>query len=299
MDKSLNNFDNYQYYLKNNRLKVNIGKPGMLYRGSRFDWSGFITQVILDDTHTFCVPESLVVGQGTGGCGLCNEFGSIDPVGYNEAKPGEKFLKIGVGFLTKNDNTPYSIIGRYEIDPAHFTVEVKDHSAKFIVEHKECRGYGVRLEKIIELRDNKLVINYLLINTGSKEIYTKEYCHNFIGVDNKSFGEDYSLEFDYSISTDRKVEVPAIDNNKILWRGTPKEEYFFKMSGYTHKIGNKWRLLNTASNVGVSEEVNFPITMAAVWGKEHVVSPEIFIEIHLKPGESMSWKRSYEFFCIN
>ena len=54
--------------LANHRLQVEIAEPGEVYHGSRFDWTGFITQVTLDGEHTYCVPESLVPGQGSDGC---------------------------------------------------------------------------------------------------------------------------------------------------------------------------------------------------------------------------------------
>ena len=63
------------------RLAVEISEPGTLYRGARFDWTGFVTQVTLDQQHTFCAPEALPGGRGTGGMGLCNEFGIRQPLG--------------------------------------------------------------------------------------------------------------------------------------------------------------------------------------------------------------------------
>ncbi len=36
-------------------------------------------------------------------------------LGYNEAKPGEMFVKIGVGVLRKPDNSPYQFSKLYDI----------------------------------------------------------------------------------------------------------------------------------------------------------------------------------------
>lgn len=46
-------------YLENNRLKVSIQEPSEMYEGSRFDWTGFISQIVLDERVSFCVPEQL------------------------------------------------------------------------------------------------------------------------------------------------------------------------------------------------------------------------------------------------
>ncbi|MFD1908517.1 hypothetical protein ACFSQ7_37740 [Paenibacillus rhizoplanae] len=85
--------------LSNGVLTVEIAEVGA-YGGTRFDWTGFITGVTLEQGgHTFCVPESLVPGQGTGGIGLCNEFGISRAIGYEDAAAGEWFPKFGIGLL--------------------------------------------------------------------------------------------------------------------------------------------------------------------------------------------------------
>lgn len=89
------------YRLSNGILTVDIADIGE-YKGTRFDWTGFITQVTLEEgKHTFCVPESLKPDEGTGGKGLCNEFGISRAIGYDEAPIGGWFPKIGVGLLQK------------------------------------------------------------------------------------------------------------------------------------------------------------------------------------------------------
>src|SRR5688572_25534831 len=86
-------------HLISDRLRVDIATPGSsTYAGSRFDWTGLITQVTLDGRHTFCGQEA-TDGTGTGGIGLCNEFGIFEPVGYDDARVGDQFPKLGIGLL--------------------------------------------------------------------------------------------------------------------------------------------------------------------------------------------------------
>ena len=89
--------------LENERLKVEIAKPGTVYAGSRFDWTGFITQVYLDKKHTFCAYEDVVPGLGSGGIGFCNDFGLNTPIGYDEVNVGEGYMKIGIGTVIKEE----------------------------------------------------------------------------------------------------------------------------------------------------------------------------------------------------
>jgi hypothetical protein len=83
----------------NNRLRVGIAEPGTVSRGSRFDRSGLITAVELDGAYRFCRPEDPDPSRGTGGIGLCGEFGIEEPIDWDEAAPGEHFPKLGVGLL--------------------------------------------------------------------------------------------------------------------------------------------------------------------------------------------------------
>ncbi len=188
------------FTLKSDRLAVEIAQPGTIYAGTRFDWTGFVTQVTLDGQHTFCMPESLVEGQGTGGIGLCNEFGNDMPVGHDDAKPGETFPKLGIGLLWRGDLPKYDFFRRYEI-ANQFPIEVETGSdqATFIVEPIETLGYSARLEKTLRVRENWLEIAYKLENNGIKPIQTNEYNHNFMGIDRQLIGPDYQLSFPYPV----------------------------------------------------------------------------------------------------
>jgi hypothetical protein len=159
------------FAINSERLSVTIAQPGKVYAGTRFDWSGFITQVTLDGSHTFCAPEALTPGEGTGGIGLCNEFGIDQPIGYGEAHPGETFPKIGIGLLVRPDwegydfSRPYRIARRFPL-----LVEQGDDWARFVSEPVDCRGYSARLTKRLSVQENRLEIAYLLENTGLRSI---------------------------------------------------------------------------------------------------------------------------------
>lgn len=106
------------YRLSNGVLSVDIADIGEDYKGTRFDWTGFITQVTLEKgNHTFCVPESLKEGEGTGGSGICNEFGISRAIGYDEAPIGGWFPKPGIGLLQKLDSQSYSFHNKYPLTP--------------------------------------------------------------------------------------------------------------------------------------------------------------------------------------
>ena len=216
MDNSLNKY----IELKNDRLCVEIARPGMVYNGSRFDWTGFITKVILDNKHSFCVPESLIPGEGSGGFGLCNEFGIDTPVGYNDAKPGGQFPKIGVGLLTRYDHSEYFFFNKYEVTPFPVRIISDSTSSKFEIPPIECNGYAIKMVKEITLDNNRLSIHYHIENTGTKSIKTEEYCHNFFAINNNKVGSGYLLRFPYDIEPDTKPNIMSVSGHEIRWSDT-------------------------------------------------------------------------------
>lgn len=281
--------------LKSPRLSVEIAPPGTMYQGSRFDWTAFITQVILDEQHTFAVPESLIPGQGSGGVGFCNEFGISEPIGYDDAAPGHHFPKLGVGLLRRPDDEAYNFFRPYEITPFPIRVETTDDRCVFTVDPLDCGGYAAGLTKSVTVHDNTLRIDYRLENVGQKPLRTTEYCHNFIGIDRQPVGPDYCLSFPYPVRLTETPGILDIHGESVSWKGIPTEDFYFRPEDFSQTSPHRWELFHCPSGLQVTEESFFQPDLIAVWGKGHVISPEVFVRIDLKPGESMTWARQYSF----
>lgn len=303
------------YQLMNDKLAVQIAFPGK-YQAARFDWTGFITGIeLLDGRHQYCVPESLIEGEGTNGIGLCNEFGISQGIGYDQTLPTQQFSKIGVGLLTKPDNKEYKFNFPYPIEPYEVVVEQYDATTmKFSSLPKDCQGYSFQLEKKLTLINNSLHINYELHNVGRLMLHTTEYCHNFIGIDNHPVSNEYSLRFPFQIKPTyddpatiqnlvftEQVESNAHEHSQtgtlISWK-QPADAPFYFCSETPNNLKSPWlwEVIHQLSGVGVRETSQFPLKNVAVWGSGHVISPETFIEIKVAPGDVFKWTRSYEFF---
>jgi hypothetical protein len=316
--------------LRSDRLVVDIAGPGTVYRGTRFDWTGFITQVTLEGGHTFCVPESLEPGQGTGGIGLCNEFGIDAPVGYDAAGPGEPFPKLGIGLLVRPDEGPYNFFRTHEIaQPFPIHVEAGDSTARYAVEPVDCWGYAARLEKTVTVSGNQLEIAYRLENVGQHPIVTNEYCHNFLGIDGQPIGPDYRLRVPYPIALEemprtarraapprtrrlvpgfllerigerarkRMTEVLDIQESDIGLRARPERPFYCRLRGYARSQEPQWDLAHVPTGVGAREFDDFSPVRVAVWGTAHVISAEVFVEIAVQPGAAQTWSRRFEFYA--
>jgi hypothetical protein len=281
-------------------LQVELGLPGEVYRGARFDWTGFITRVTLDGTHTFCVPESYQAGTGTGGIGLCNEFGIDQPVGYGEARPGEFFPKLGIGLLRRLDESPYSFACPYEVArPFPVDLEHGVDWARVIVEPVECQGYAVRLVKTFQVAENRLEISYSLANTGLRPVVTHEYVHNFIGIDQQPLGPGYLLRFPYPVVVDPQMtsglDSLTLAGHDVHFSAAAGQGLYFRAQPAGRSEQPQWEMWLQASGVGVREYDDFAPLRVAVWGTAHVLSPEIFVPIDLPPGTSQTWRRRFEF----
>lgn len=290
--------------LKSDRLVVEIAKPGTVYAGSRFDWTGFVTQVYLDGKHTFCAYEDVVPGVGSGGIGFCNDFGLNTPVGYDEAEVGEGYIKIGIGTVIKQGGHKGGLhmVSHVISDPAEITYEAGVDYASFKAVNPEVNGYATVLYKKVSVEGNTMTFDYRLVNTGSKTIVTEEYIHNFCCIDGKYIGPSYKAEVAFSPDKEmfesakpRQSEM-EFENNVITFNKVFEGRAFYT-KGYDMKPvnGAHWKLTEETTGVSVSETDSFDAPYMACWGTKYVISPEAFIDINLAPGEEMTWSRTYTF----
>ncbi|GEN57209.1 hypothetical protein GCM10012290_18690 [Halolactibacillus alkaliphilus] len=284
------------YVLENNRLKVNVAAPGEVYDGSRFDWTGFITQITLDDVVTFCVPERLEKGVGTGGIGLSNEFGIDQPLGYEGIKKGQQFPKIGVGLLTKDSESDYDFFHRYDVTAAKFHVSHTHSSITFDAEAHNDNGYGFHLNKEISLLDDHVVIRYTLKNTGDESFKTNEYAHNFIGINHETVNENYQLTLPKMNHLEVAVGTIKQTNQQLTWPVVPDGDFYAHIEMNEESAPYNWEVYHTQIKAGVRDLTRFTPSKMALWGRDHVVSPEVFIDIDLSPGETATWDRCYQFY---
>jgi len=291
------------HVLKNNKLEIQIDLPLANYNFSRFDWCGKITSVKYKGISVSGVEKLNDEDDTKSGKGFYNEFGIEAPVGYYEISEGDWFHKIGVGLL-KKEGEEYLFHKKYEIQPAAF--KVTDKPDKIIISYtsQSANGYAYAYKKEIKLVESGFIVTYYLKNTGTKTIITNEYDHNFIAVNNEFISSDYILkfpfeinpaQFDATVNPEGKVEI---GRNKITFNGTPNEQFFFSNLTGNQNRDAAWEILNTKSKIGISETGSFKTNKINVWGWKHVISPELFFDIHVEPGKEIEWSRTYHVFEI-
>ena len=288
------------------------------YRGTRFAHSGVVKNLEVGG-HTLFGPwkpthDPLSNDDITG---PAEEFGYDTPLGYADAKPGERFVKIGVGELVKATDEKYTFWGKYEradagkwetdwtsdVDPTAKTV-----TRRVVTTHTLASdtGYGYRYGKTVTLKPAAggvdLVLAYELANTGSKPIRTDVYNHNFFNVDGQPVGPRYRLEFPQPVKFTAESKFgeaarfaggtytfarPLADKESAFgWltdaAGKPlPHAYTFRYAG----DGGKGVTVRVVSEA--------PVSKFQTWSIGTCMCPEPFTPVDVKPGDTQKWATRY------
>jgi hypothetical protein len=183
-----------QTTIANARIRATLYLPDAqagYYRGTRFDWSGVVSSLEWKG-HTYFGQwfERYDPKLHDAITGPVEEFLTNDAgLGYDEAKPGDSFVRIGVGAVRKPDETEYRRFSTYDIvDPGTWTLTRGSDWTEFVHELRDTRGYAYIYRKKLRLVDDTLVLEHHLKNTGRKTIATSVYDHNFFMLDGESTG---------------------------------------------------------------------------------------------------------------
>jgi hypothetical protein len=174
------------------------------YRGTRFDWSGAISSLQFKGHEYFGKwfdrydPKIHDAIMGPVEEFLSNGMG----LGYEEAKPGESFVKIGVGALRKPEEPAFRQFATYDItDSGKWTVNKGSDFVEFTHELSDTLGYAYVYKKTVRLAPGKpeMVLEHKLRNTGKKPITTSVYEHNFYMLDHQPAGPEYTVRFPFPV----------------------------------------------------------------------------------------------------
>ena len=278
------------------------------YRSSRFDWSGVIESLTYAghtyfgkwfDRYAPTINDAIM--------GPVEEFRSEDGgIGFKDAKPGEYFLKIGVGMLRKPDDKPYSFGRFYEIANGGRRV-VRPHADRVEFDHilTDGEGYGYLYKKIVRLPGNKpeLIIEHSLKNTGKKTLDTGVYNHDFYMIDNQPTGPDFRVRFAFEPKAAEDLKGGAEIRGKelvYLRELKPKgDSVFSPITGFgTGVEDNDVSVENRKAGAGVREIGNQPLSSMYFWSIHTTVCPEAYIHMHIAPGETFKWQIRYQFYTF-
>ncbi|MFN0103311.1 MAG: hypothetical protein ACKV2U_14625 [Bryobacteraceae bacterium] len=306
----------------NGKIRAKLYLPDAangFYRGTRFDWSGVIHHLEAEG-HTYYGPwftkrnpairdfvyegDDIVAGPCSSTMGPADEF---RPVGYDAAKPGGTFIKIGVGALRKPDAAPYDGYRLYEVaNPGKWTIRRRSDSIDFTQVLKEdASGFAYVYSKAIRLAKGKseMVMFHSLKNTGQQAIETTVYNHNFLVLDGKGPGPGAVITVPFAIRSARppNAQLAEIDGNRIVYKKTltgrdvvscPVEG--FGASASDHEI----RIENSGLKAGMSIHGDRPLRSINLWSIRSNISMEPFIVVSVATGKEFTWTSTYRYYTV-
>jgi hypothetical protein len=289
--------------LKNEQIELQIDLPHENYVGTRFDYTGKINSLKYNNIQ-ISGSESLDIKQDNFlGKGFYNEFGIDKPFNFEDTLKNECFHKIGVGTLKKTEDA-YYFHKVYEKQPIDFKIDKTDISLITECTSTNLNGHAYKLTKKVTILENEFSINYLLENIGKKDIITTEYVHNFLAINNDAIGPNYILKFPFELKTELFNEIlnsekkVVFEKANITFIETPNKDYFFSNMSGDKEVKAQWELLNIKHQIGIRETGDFYTNKINLWGVQHVICPELFYHINLKPNTSQAWSRTYSMFKI-
>lgn len=327
------------------------------YQGSRFEHGSMIGDIMFGDNRK-------VYGRGLwrtphdpgwpeSGVGLASEFGCGDNgetcigkgditngvLGYDSAKNGDPFLKIGVGALIKgscpdcsgdtyNFNSPYKFYRtpKWSVLPSPGANEIS------FVSEESLGDYGYRIQKTIRLDGNVLTVRTLLSNAGKKQFTTPWYSHHFFSGDDVSLGPGYGLDLGlsefglksgtavfkqpglgtWSGDLNDYVDVLAAKDGSISMNvkkaipdGVRLKANFLDENMPTLTDGSF--TIRAPNGVSVFERIpelqtqsrNPFIYAYNVYIEKGTLSPEPMLLLYLQPGETTSWTQHLKFSALD
>ena len=312
--------------ISNGQIRAKVYLPDAqkgFYRSTRFDWSGHIGSLqygghefygpwfykIADVYDLAYDPLGVVSAPFTAGVGPSEEFytNNNSALGYAEAKPGETFIKIGVGVLRKPEEPKYDHSKPYElVDPGKWSVKTSPDSIETTqVVSDPSSGYGYTYTKTMRLAKDQpqMVIAHSLRNTGKKAIESTVYNHNFLVLDKQAPGPDFTITFPFQIESPRppRKELAEIRGNQLVYLKTLEGDgrVATSMRGFSdspkdHDI----RVENSKLGVGFRVRADRPLSNVGYWSIRTVLAVEPFIAMNVPPGETFTWDLTYDYYKL-
>jgi len=312
--------------LHSGNLVVEVGDPDSpdcrWNRGLRFSPVANVIRVQLNDRDFCYSPTAGGALSYLGGLPMEFDIGQEefqpDPPGYNEGSNGSAFLKIGVGILQRNSSA-YNFSTNYPvIELAQTTTTWQPDRARFIQTLSgTANGYSCRLEEDLIVKNDRIIMNYVLTNTGTKTFTTEQYLHNFLTFSQRNVGPNYRVYFPYQMTASPNVTQWKPPELKPVGRGhqwvdeNPPMVSLVNMILYTTTISSvpKTWIYKPEDYLGpdtiaveqtdVDQRVVIDSSLRSayvgIWTTSYQVSPEQFVIITLAPGETAEFTRTYKF----
>ena len=223
-----------------------------------------------------------------------------------------------MGILQRNSSA-YNFSANYPVvELAKTTTTWQRDRARFVQTLSgTAGGYCCRLEEDLVIKNDRIIMHYVLTNTGTKKFTTEQYLHNFLTFSQRNVGPNYRVYFPYEMTASPELTQWKPPELKPVGRGhqwvddNPPMVSLANMILYTRTISSvpkTWIYkpedypgLDTIAveQTDVDQRVIIDSSLRSayvgIWTTSYQVSPEQFVIITLEPGEHAEFTRTYRF----
>ncbi len=287
------------------RLYLPDSKAGF-YRGTRFDWAGVIPELDYQG-HTYFGKWYSQDHDPAFHDHIAGPVEEFTPIGYDSAKTGETFLKIGVGILVKPEEEKYFFASKYKnVNSGTWKINRKSDQVEFTQKLVD-KDYSYEYKKTVQLIKGKpeLVLSHSLKNTGKQVLETNVYDHNFFVLDQQPISNDVEVSFPFALASETPAVQPVgkFQDNKITFdRELINNEHLFyrSLTGFSESAKDyDIKIENHKTGAAVRITGDRPLSKIVFWSAPRTVCPEPYIHLMIQPGETVTWKINYQFYTTD
>lgn len=299
--------------LNNGSLRLVLAEPdgqNGYYRGTRFDWAGVFRKIEMNGrSYADEWFDQYDPYRHDAVCGPSEEFGVI---GYEEAAPGEIFLKPGVGWLRRPDDSPYDRFRLYEcVRDGERTLMANGTEAVFSQRIQPDFGpWGYEYSKRIRLTGpDTFDIVHQLVCTGEAPLQMSFYNHNFFTLNHLEVGPWREIDFPFRPDghwreayqhvrlTDGGIRfsAPMPMNGQSVFMGDlqARSEEGAPLSAQT-----AFTIRDQVSRLQVEGAGDSVFSFMVFWANRCIACVEPYRDISLDPGATLSWVLRYRLSAL-
>ena len=272
------------------------------YRATRFDWSGVIADLQVGG-HSYFGRWNPKYDPKLHDAisGPVQEF--VTGQGMEAAKPGETFVKIGVGVLRKPAEAARGFATLEIVDGGKWSTEVRANAVEFVHEVNDPKsGYGYRYTKTVALPAGKtqLTLAHRLESTGVNPIDTEMYNHNFFVLDGQPSGPDVEVRVPFKLEAfNVRGDAIQIGADRLNYLKPIETANRMQLKGFsTAPSDYDIRVENRKTGAGVRVTSDRPLSDMVFWTSPRTTCPEAYIHVHAERGRPMDWRTTYDFYSL-
>ena len=272
------------------------------YRATRFDWSGVIADLQVGG-HSYFGRWNPKYDPKLHDAisGPVQEF--VTGQGFDAAKPGDTFIKIGVGVLRKPAEQARGFATLEIVDGGKWSTQVRGDSVEFVHEVNDpASGYGYKYTKTVALPPGRaqLTLTHRLESTGANAIDTAMYNHNFFVLDGQPSGPDVEVRLPFKLEAfNVRGDAIQVGADRLNYLKPIESANRMQLKGFSASAADyDIRVENRKTGAGVRVTSDRPLSDMVFWTSPRTTCPEAYIHVHAERGRSMEWKTTYDFYSL-